>query len=63
MQCEYCPREFPENMDGLAMKTFHEILWHASTISPPQPVIPFQKLFVHKTNQQGNHGRYGHDTE
>ena len=32
MKCEHCPREFPDSMDGLAIKTFHEIIKHAHEI-------------------------------
>lgn len=69
MQCEYCPREFPENMDGLATRTFHMILWHANLISPrkinAESGIPAEDAnswggnWHRKTKQQGNHGRYG----
>jgi hypothetical protein len=26
IKCEYCPKSFVENMNGLAEKTFHEML-------------------------------------
>ena len=32
MKCEYCPKQFPESLDGLTMKTFHEILWHGEQV-------------------------------
>jgi hypothetical protein len=31
-KCEHCPREFVDSMDGLVLKTFHEILRHADII-------------------------------
>lgn len=28
MNCEQCKETFPDNMDGLVIKTFHSILLH-----------------------------------
>ena len=69
MKCEYCPREFPDNMDGLATKTFHEILKHADIISPRKKIIfsgiPSEDANTwnrsYKNKKDGNHGRYGID--
>jgi len=61
MKCEYCPREFPEDMDGLAIKTFHEILWHAKLIHKEYDKdniisgIEWQISHPH----QNKHGRFG----
>jgi len=67
LKCEYCPRQFIESLDGLASKTFHEILWHAEKITPRKEIaftgIPSEdsNTWEHKTKKDGNHGRYGID--
>ena len=32
IECEYCTKTFAESMDGLAVKTFHELIEHADKI-------------------------------
>ena len=61
MKCEYCPKEFIDNMDGLATKTFHEILRHADQIYKDYDKdnivsgIEWQISHPHPNK----HGRYG----
>ena len=61
MKCEYCPKEFIDNMDGLAIKTFHEILKHAREIHKDYDkdnIISGQEWYISHPHQN-KHGRFG----
>ena len=61
MKCEHCSREFPDSMDGLAIKTFHEIIKHAHEIHKDYDkdnIISGQELDLSHTKRK-NHGRFG----
>ena len=61
MKCEYCPREFLDNMDGLAIITFHEILKHAHEIHKDYDkdnIISGQEWYISHP-KQNKHGRFG----
>ena len=61
MKCEYCPREFVDSKDGLAMKTFHEILKHAHQIYQDYDkdnIVSGQEWHLSHTKRK-NHGMFG----
>ena len=61
MKCEHCSREFPDSMDGLAIKTFHEIIKHAHEIHKDYDkdnIISGQEWYISHPKRK-NHGRFG----